>query len=185
MSQLEAITGLFVAFGAHRNTEQAQLYLAELSAAVSCPDCAEAACESLMRRSKRLPSLADLLEEGDTQLRSERHAHHIASPQLAPRAETWWRAEATKIIGPKVDGDRDLAALIAAQMWFSSVEQDLDAIAWELEHYPIWIDSARSLVGEADPGPIVAAAFARARWAVEHDTLDEMPAALLNLEVSA
>jgi hypothetical protein len=180
VSRQEAVTQLFVAFGAQRNVEQAQLYLVELEMKVMCSDCIESTCAHLMRTSKRLPTLVQLLEEGEVQLASDRHGHHISMPQLGGKTETDYRTDAVKVILPAVGGDKDVASFIAAEMWWSHIE--LDDVANEIQTFPIWVTAARTFLEGKDPKAMAAAAFRRARWAAERDVFDEIPEAMLALE---
>jgi hypothetical protein len=182
VTRLEAVSALFIAFGADRKTDQAKLYVTELEREISCGDCAELAATTLMRTAKRLPSLADLLQEARDVMNSGAHVSHVVSPQLAPKAETWWRHDAVKLILPHVAGDRDLAAFIAAQMWWSAIPRDAERIDFELRVYPmIWIASARVFVAGKELPALVDVAFRRARWASEHANDEEIPSELLNL----
>lgn len=184
MSVQGAVAALFVAFGAQRNTEQAALYVTELARSSTCGECAELAVRNLMRASKRLPPIVDLLAECREVAFSDAHTPHITSPQLAPRAETWWRTDAVKLIAPHCGGDRVLAAFIAAAMWWAKVPATHDAVAAEAAE-PIWVASPRDFSAGKDLPALVEAAFRRARWAAEHHADDEMPTPLLQLEVSA
>jgi hypothetical protein len=182
MTRSDAVFNLFVAFGAQRNAEQAKLYIDELTRGNACGDCAELAVKNLMRSAKRLPPLSSVLAEALEVMGSDAHAPHIVRP-LAPKSETFWRAEATKIILPKVDGDRDLAAFVAASLWWSDVPPDLDRIAEELEE-GIWIEGCRRYAEGKDTAALAEAAFRRARWAHEHHPSETMPAGVLELVIT-
>jgi hypothetical protein len=179
MTQIEAITELFVAYGAQRNEEQAKLYLTELQRRTDCSECIEATCTALMRSSKRLPALAQLLEELDEQLRSDNHTRHVTLPQLAPHEETTWRTEGVNLIVSFVDGDRDLAAFIAAELWWSHIR--IDSVVYELKNHPIWIQGARAFLEGRDVKVMTQKAFERARWAAEHPDDELMPDELVEL----
>jgi hypothetical protein len=185
VSSLEAVSALFIAFGAHRNTEQARLYVGQLDYDIRCEDCVELAVQDLMRSAKRLPSLAEVLSTAREILDSGAHVPHIAAPQLAPKSETWWRAEAVKLILPFVKGDRNLAAFISAQMWWMDVEGTAPRITWELKTFPAWVQGAKDFTAGKEMPPLIDAAFRRARWASEHGRDDEIPFSLLNLEPEA
>lgn len=179
MSLATAISELFTAFGAHQRTDQAKLYVQELARSGACADCAEVAAVDLMRKAKRLPSLAELLAEIRDLVDSDAHSPHITAPQLAPKAETWWRHEAVKVILPAAGGDRDLAAFVAAAMWWSEVPQDLDAVAAEIAE-PIWIDASKAYLQDKDAAKMAGRAFSRARWIAEHPS-EPIPAHLVEL----
>lgn len=178
MSRAKAIKDLFVAFGAVRAEEQAALYVQELTMASACGDCCEIAVEGLMRTSKRLPTLAQVLDAAHEVMRSEVHTAHIVNPQLAPRAETWWRTEAVKLVLPKVNDDRNMAAFIAAELWFNGTEATHEAVLDELEH-PAWVRAAAVWLRGKDGAQMAEVAFRRARWVTEHSRDEEMPRELL------
>jgi hypothetical protein len=184
VTQTDAIRELFVAFGAHRNTDQAKAYLIELERSHACGDCAEIAATNLLRTAKRLPPLVDLLNEVRDVMGSDVHTPHVAYPMLAPRSETWWRTDAVRAIMPFV-GEKNLALFVAAQMWWSSVPQDITRVTEEIRDQPIWINAARTFTDGRDLPALVEAAFRRARWAAEHPHDEPIAAALLNLEVPA
>lgn len=181
MTRATAMRDLFAAFGASRNEEQASLYLNELTRSGSCADCAEIAVENLTRSSRRLPALSQVLDEVREVVNSDVHTSHIVNPQLAPRAETWWRSEAVKVILPKVGGDRDLAALVAAQLWFNDVEADLGSLTEELGSGAYVLAVKRFTAGK-DVKALAEAAFRRARWVTEHAADEVMPREIVNLE---
>jgi hypothetical protein len=177
----DAVIQLFIAFGRQRESDRARLFAEELRREISCGECCELSARNLMRSSKRMPELSELLAEAREVMNSGAHVPHIGAPQLAPRIETWWRTEAVKLIAPRVEGDRDLAAFVAAQMWFSDVPPDPERVSSELHDWPVWVLSAQTFTEGKDFPPLVEAAFRRARWASENLT-GEMPLGLLNLE---
>ena len=180
---VDALMDLFTAYGMVKQTERVSIYVKNLVSDAVCSDCVVVAVGELVRSSRRLPEYAQLLAEVRDQMDSDAHTPHITAPQLAPRAETWWRHEATKVILPKVGSDRDLAAFVAATLWWAGIEANLDRVAQELED-PIWILSARGFLEGKDVAAVAAAAFARARWATDHPDQD-VPQALLELEVAS
>lgn len=180
---VDALMDLFTAYGMVRQTERVGIYVKNLVADGVCSDCVVTAVGELVRSSRRLPEYAQLLAEVRDQMDSDTHTPHITAPQLAPRAETWWRHEATKVILPKVGSDRDLAAFVAATLWWAGIEANLDRVAQELEH-PIWISAARAYLEGKDAAALASAAFARARWLADHPEQD-VPGALLELEVTS
>jgi len=184
MSRLEAVSTLFVAFGAHRNVEQARAYVAELEAMNACGECSQIAAENLIRSVRRLPSLAQLLTEISDVTDSDRHTAHIVARSFAPAAESWWRTTAVDIIAAHTGGDRDLASFIAAQMWFSAIPADPDVVAAEIRDMPVWLEAARAFTGDRDLPRLVGAAFERARWHAEHQ-IGDMPPEILNLGAPA
>jgi len=179
----DAITNLFVAFASHRNVEQATLYRDAVIERTSCVACIEEACRTLMTTSKRLPALAQVLDEVTAQLRSDDHGAHITLPQLAPHDEQVWRTEGANLIASFVDGDRDLAAFIAAEMWWTHV--GLGDVTTELRECPVWITTARVFLADKDSKVMVQRAFERARWAAEHAEDEVIPRHLLMLEGAA
>lgn len=191
MSRATAVKNLFVAFGAARQEEQSALYVHELTKAATCGDCCEIAVEALMRTAKRLPTLAMVLEESAQVMGSPAHTSHIVNPQLAPRAETWWRSEAVKVILPKVGHDRDAAAYLAAVLWFAQIDPDTDAVLAELETHPNaagvefneWVDGALRYLRGKDAAAQAEAAFRRARFQAEHPN-DPMPLYIVELQVA-
>lgn len=186
MTRASAVKNLFVAFGAVRADEQANLYVDELTRTGVCGDCAEVAVEGLMRSAKRLPPLAMVLDETVEVMRSETHTRHVTGPQLAPRAETWWRSEAIKILLPHCDDDRDVAGFVAATFWRNKVDSTHDAVGREIFDCPGEPDIARrtfrtkEMLGQDAP-TTVGYAYARARFEHERGTDEPLPEDLANL----
>jgi hypothetical protein len=180
---INAVSALFVAFGAHRDTDRAQLYVDEITKAVRCGPCVELAVGNLMRSAPRLPTIAQVCAEGRDVLASDDHGRHVSFPQLAPRVETWWRTQAPLIIDGAAKCGPDLALFIAAQMWWVRIPPDDEEVAREATA-PVWVNGAQAFLEGRDVRALTTAAFARARWAAEHGRDEGVPAAVLDLEVT-
>lgn len=185
MSVSEAVHDLFVAFGyvgTPRHDAQAKLYVTELVRSIDCADCSADAVAALMRESKRLPALAQVLEAAMSARSGEGHYPHLSGLELGPASEAFWRVDAVNVIVTHVDGDRDLAAAIAAQMWWLGVEENLDRVDEEIRG-GVWITAARRFTQGKDLPALVQASFVRARWMSEHRHDDApIPRAILELD---
>lgn len=171
--------------GSDAQRARAGLYVEELVASGICVQCIEAAIETAVHESKRLPDWPELRDAAGRQTNRADHALHLAKTDLADDEENWWRVEAVKLIGPKVDGDKMLAAYIAAAMWGVDVPAHLDYVADELETYSaIWIDASRTFLASATSRErTVQWAFQKARWIHEHHPSEQMPAEFLEVPV--
>lgn len=177
----KAITDMFTAFGRRSDDGRAEIYLNNLKMEISCKDCAAVACHQAVLERNSLPSYRQLFEQSLENQRSGVHSPHILQPQLAPMTETFWRSDAVKMILPRAEGDRDLAAFIAAQMWWNGIPQF--AVPEEMQKYgETWVRGARAFLDGKPTLLMVQRAFERARWNSEHDNLDDMPSYVLELE---
>lgn len=180
MSIAKSVERLFTihgALGSDAQRARAALYVEELVGSGICQQCIEAALEETVHNSKRLPDWPELRDAASRQTNRPEHSLHLGKRDLADDEENWWRVDAVKAIAPKVEGDKTLAAYIAATMWGVSVPAELHYIVDELNTYPAtWIEASRIFLGSVEsPERAVQWAFTKSRWLHEHHPSETMP----------
>jgi hypothetical protein len=138
MSRHDQVTDMFLVFGA-ANPERVAAFVHNTKDQ-TCETCYELTCSNIAKHGTRAPVPGQFHDQYRAMFEAEhfKHVGYNAKQAATAKAEAFWRHMVHQEIEAATK-DRPMAGFIAAQMWWSRVEQNPDVVRDEILNHRIWI----------------------------------------------